>query len=98
MKILKCPNCDYTIDSKDIEKWSWRSNPFSRKAIKCLNCEAMIIPRISIFILFWVLVSFGVYSFFTELKIGEYAFLVFIAILFLLMKSGYSHVVKINKT
>lgn len=54
------------IDSKDIEKGSWRSNPFVRRSIKCTTCGTEIKPKMWLFALWWSWVVLGIYFMLSE--------------------------------
>ena len=66
MKILKCPHCASLIDSKNINKGSWGSNPFVRATTTCTNCGSKIKPKIWLIILFLLWIVVGFYFMFSE--------------------------------
>ncbi len=81
------------IDSKDIKKGSWRSNPFARRSIKCTTCGTEIKPKAWLFALWWSWVALGIYFMFSKFE-SPYIYLVILGtlgVMVSLMRFGLSH-------
>ncbi len=93
MKILKCPECNQLIDSKDIKSQSVTWNPFTRSALQCINCGAKIKPKIWFVTLWWLWVVVGIFFMFSEYE-SPYTSLVIIgslSVMVSLLRFGLSH-------
>ncbi len=91
MKIIKCPNCETKIDSKDIKR-SW-GNPFERRITKCSNCGVKLKAKLWLLLIWWSWVALGVIYLVAgnESPLLSLALIGILGFMFSLMYFGVSH-------